>query len=133
MFKATKVKLEKDIADAKEASLESTKPSPKDSDGDKGSESKVEEIKLQIAQKEAVLDVIKETEGKTPNEQIVAIQRRTEQISETLSDKAPVKTQINRINKIRQPKLKQEFTQKDFYGYLIFAPALVEQYTNLRL
>ena len=118
VVKATKVKLEKDIADAKEASLESTKPSPKDSDGDKGSESKVEEIKLQMAQKEAVLDVIKETEGKTPNEQIVAIQRRTEQISETLSDKAPVKTQINRINKIRQPKLKQEFTQKDFYKSL---------------
>jgi hypothetical protein len=108
---ATKVALEKEIAEIKEAH----KPDEK---AEKPSEIKgeaQEKMELEVAQKEAVLDVIKATEGKPAEERMIAVQKRMEKLGETIDDTAPIKTQINRINEIRQPKVREALTQKEFY------------------
>jgi hypothetical protein len=74
-----------------------------------------DKVQLEIAQKKAVLDVIKETEGQPAEERVIAMQRRMEQLGETSEDNAPIKTQINRINRVRKKPVREEITMHQFY------------------
>ena len=74
-----------------------------------------EKNELQIAEKEAVLDVIKETEGKPAEERAIAVRERVSELGETIDESVPVKTRINRINRVRKKPVREEMTMSQFY------------------
>jgi len=91
---------------------EAPKPTAEAKEGAKDANEKVE---LEIAQKEAVIDVINKTQKLTPSEQLNALNDRLKALADTHDENIPVKTQINRVNKVRKQKPREDMTRPQFY------------------
>lgn len=119
-IKATQESLTKDVIDLKQQIVEleeGQKTQPKDSKpADKeGTRDVQEKVELEIAQKEALLDVVNKNQKLTPSQQLDAINDRMKALDETVDPEVSIKTRINRVNKVRKQKPREDMTRPQFY------------------
>lgn len=125
-IEATKQQLEREIAEAQKEIEKPAEPEKKpeaearpeeriEIDPQKLAEEMMADKTAEALSKQAVLDVIKETEGQPAEERLIAVRDRIGEIGEIMGENVPVKTRINRINRVRKKPVREEITISQFY------------------